>query len=122
MSRADEIRAELPGELRRNAETCGPFVAVILDDAADTIEWLLAERDRLSERLQQIEETAQWYADNPERLAHEVDHALCAEILSLAVPSEDSVACNCAGRPGKCASNGHLLGCPAAVSPKEETK
>ena len=45
--------------------------------------------------LREIAATARWYADNGSRLAHEVDHALCVEILSTA---EDAVAALAAGR------------------------
>lgn len=45
---------------------------------------LAAEHRLLRSAVEQIAETARWYADNPNRLAHEVDHALCVEILSMA--------------------------------------
>lgn len=38
------------------------------------------------EALRLIHETALWYAQNPARIAQEVDHALCVEILVLADP------------------------------------
>lgn len=38
----------------------------------------------LTPALRKIEQTAQWYADNDSRLAHEVDHCLCVEIPALA--------------------------------------
>ena len=47
---------------------------------------LLADAEKA---LREIAQTARWYADNDARLAHEVDHALCVEILSTA---EDAVA------------------------------
>ena len=34
--------------------------------------------------LERIAETARWYANNSDRLPHEVDHALCVEVLSIA--------------------------------------
>lgn len=36
------------------------------------------------EALREIVEVARWYANNDQRLAHEVDHALCVEVLSIA--------------------------------------
>ena len=39
---------------------------------------------KLIDALGEIAKTARWYADNGQRLPHEVDHALCVEILSLA--------------------------------------
>jgi hypothetical protein len=53
----------------------------VLRDAAVAVErrfW--AQRDA----LKAIYDTAQWYANNGQRLAHEVDHALCVEILDEA--------------------------------------
>ncbi len=49
------------------------------------LETLREERNRMAEALLLIEKTARWYADNPSRLAQEVDHALCVEILSYAL-------------------------------------
>jgi hypothetical protein len=45
---------------------------------------LKKENERLREVLTAIAETGRWYADNDQRLPHEVDHALCVEILSMA--------------------------------------
>lgn len=40
--------------------------------------------ERLADALAEIESKARWYADNDARDPHEVDHALCVEILDLA--------------------------------------
>lgn len=51
----------------------------------------LADSLRVSnEALRKIAETARWYAENDARLAHEVDHALCVEILDLAERALDA--------------------------------
>lgn len=42
--------------------------------------------------LRKIAETAQWYANNGDRLPNEVDHALCVEVLSLAMDALYGVA------------------------------
>lgn len=56
-----------------------------LSDAHDALaDALTRERDEAREALAAIEETARWYADNGDRLPHEVDHALCVEVLSSA--------------------------------------
>lgn len=42
--------------------------------------------------LDAIYQVARWYADNSDRLPHEVDHALCVEVLLLAsTDSQESV-------------------------------
>ena len=43
----------------------------------------------LEKALREIAATSRWYADNDARLQHEVDHALCVEIVSCA---EDALA------------------------------
>lgn len=44
----------------------------------------LRELDSYLAALRQIAETSRWYANNGQRDQHEVDHALCVEIVSLA--------------------------------------
>lgn len=54
------------------------------DRAEETLTALLVHVKTLREAMQKIEDTAQWYADNPWRHAHEVEHALCVEVLAVA--------------------------------------
>ena len=44
--------------------------------------WQRANRAEVT--LAEIAEKCRWYADNPQRDPHEVDHALCVEILAMA--------------------------------------
>lgn len=41
-------------------------------------------REQLEHTLEDIAAKARWYADNDQRDPHEVDHALCVEILDVA--------------------------------------
>ncbi len=74
---ADTIRGLLEmSSIQRDYEQ-GEAALVALDA-------LLAENQRYEKALTAIHETARWYADNGNRLALEVDHALCVEVLSAA--------------------------------------
>lgn len=66
--------AELEAKL---ASTEADYQAMY-EQAADAV----ARVEELEAALRRIHETARWYADNDARLAHEVDHALCVEIVS----------------------------------------
>ncbi len=61
-------------------------------------------REWAEEALRQIAETARWYANNGQRLAQEVDHALCVEVLSMA---ESAVDDNKRWTQGLCPFCGH---------------
>lgn len=73
---------------RETAETHGYPVRYTPEDSE--LLALLEETERYRLALEQIAETSRWYADNGQRLAHEVDHALCVEIVSLAERALDT--------------------------------
>lgn len=55
-----------------------------LPDALGAYDRLAAQLQRAQGWLGLIQETAHWYADNGDRLPHEVDHALCVQVLDYA--------------------------------------
>lgn len=71
---------------------CGDCEGTGLD-----LDRLVGQNRELNEALRSIAEKARWYAENPSRLDHEVDHALCVEVLSLAEDAitEPYVRCTC---------------------------
>lgn len=60
-------------------------------DALDRLEAAARDLAQARQALQRIAYTAGWYADNGSRLPHEVDHALCVEILSEAEGALDAL-------------------------------
>ena len=78
----EEIKAHMQGRVGKIPEA----VLGIIGD----LEVTEAAYNRLVESMRQILETARWYADNGDRLPHEVDHALCVEILDLAQRALDA--------------------------------
>ena len=52
--------------------------------AEEALDHIAAVVDRQQEALRDIEIKARWYADNAQRDPHEVDHALCVEVLDIA--------------------------------------
>ena len=86
----DELAARL-AEAERLAATREQQIAMVKRHMGERCEHLTgravaaeARVAALTPALRKIEQTAQWYADNDSRLAHEVDHCLCVEIPALA--------------------------------------
>jgi len=86
-------RDEARDELKRVVKDSGLVITRVRQRAADA-ETEKIERGtaviQLRAALTQIAETARWYADNGQRDPHEVDHALCVEILSMAERALDA--------------------------------
>lgn len=77
------LSADSIPEMIRNRNG-SPVAKAISVEVAQTLIEYANERDSLRAALTSIAEKARWYAELDSRLAHEVDHALCVEILALA--------------------------------------
>ncbi len=77
------LSADTVPEMIRNRNGSPVAKAVSVDVALTLVEYA-NERDAMRAALTSIAEKARWYAGLDCRLAHEVDHALCVEILALA--------------------------------------